>query len=84
MHELGIANSILEAVETEMRPHPGARAVKIGVTVGALSGVDRDSLAFCFQAIVKGTPFESLALDVRDAAADELELNSLELEEPEP
>jgi len=84
MHELGIANSILEAVETEMRPHPGARPVKIGVTVGALSGVDRDSLAFCFQAIVKGTPLEALALEVHDAPADELELTCLELEEPEP
>jgi Zn finger protein HypA/HybF involved in hydrogenase expression len=82
MHELGIANSILEAVETEMRPHPGARAVKIGVTVGALSGVDRDSLAFCFEAITKGTPLETLQLDLRDAAADELELSYLELEEP--
>ena len=84
MHELGIANSILEAVETEMRPHPGARAVRIAVTVGALSGVDRDSLAFCFEAIVKGTPFELLALDLKEAAADELQLTCLELEEPTP
>jgi hydrogenase nickel incorporation protein HypA/HybF len=84
MHELGIANSILEAVKTEMRPHPGARAVRIAVTVGALSGVDRDSLAFCFEAIVKGTPFELLALDLKEAAADELQLTCLELEEPTP
>jgi hydrogenase nickel incorporation protein HypA/HybF len=84
MHELGIANSILEAVETEMRPHPGARALRIAVTVGALSGVDRDSLAFCFEALVKGTPFELLALDLKEAAADELQLTCLELEEPTP
>jgi hydrogenase nickel incorporation protein HypA/HybF len=84
MHELGIANSILEAVETEMRPHPGARALRIAVTVGAFSGVDRDSLAFCFEAIVKDTPFATLALDLKEAAADELELTCLELEEPTP
>ncbi len=84
MHELGIANSILEAVKTELQPHPGARPVRIAVTVGALSGVDRDSLAFCFEAIVKGTPFELLALDLKEAAADELELTCLELEEPTP
>jgi Zn finger protein HypA/HybF involved in hydrogenase expression len=84
MHELGIANSILEAVETEMRPHPGARALRIAVTVGALSGVDRDSLAFCFEVIVKDTPFAALTLDLREAAADELELTCLELEEPTP
>jgi hydrogenase nickel incorporation protein HypA/HybF len=84
MHELGIANSILEAVQTEMRPHPQARAVKIGVTIGAYSGVDRDSLAFCFEAITRGTPFESLILDLHDAPADELKLSQLELEEPGP
>jgi hydrogenase nickel incorporation protein HypA/HybF len=84
VHELGIANSILEAVQTEMLPHPGARAVKIGVTVGAFSGVDPDSLAFCFEVLTKGTPFESLVLDLRTAAADELELSQLELEEPSP
>lgn len=84
MHELGIANSILEAVETELRPHPGARAVKIGVTVGAMSGVDRDSLAFCFEVITKGTPFEPLVLDLQEAAADELVLSYLELEESTP
>ena len=84
MHELGIANSILDAVKTEMQPHPGARALRIAVTVGALSGVDRDSLAFCFEALVKDTPFARLALDLREAAADELELTCLELEEPTP
>jgi len=84
MHELGIANSILEAVEAEMRPHPGARALRIAVTVGALSGVDRDSLEFCFGALTKGTPFETLALDLKEAAADELQLTCLELEEPTP
>jgi Zn finger protein HypA/HybF involved in hydrogenase expression len=67
-----------------MRPHPGARALRIAVTVGALSGVDRDSLAFCFEALVKGTPFELLALDLKEAAADELQLTCLELEEPTP
>jgi len=84
MHELGIANSILEAVEAEMRPHPGARAVRIAVTVGALSGVDRESLEFCFEAITRDTPFAALKLDLREAERDELELTCLELEEPTP
>jgi Zn finger protein HypA/HybF involved in hydrogenase expression len=82
MHELGIANSILEAVQTELRLHPGASAVKIGVNVGPLAGVERDSLAFCFEAITQGTPFAGLVLDLREGAADELQLSYLELEEP--
>jgi len=82
MHEVGIANSILDAVRTEMLPHAGARPVKVAVKVGAMSGVDRDSLSFCFEAITRGTLFESTILAVEDAPADELELTYLELEEP--
>jgi Zn finger protein HypA/HybF involved in hydrogenase expression len=44
--------------------------------------VDRDSLSFCFEAITRGTLFESTILAVEDAPADELELTYLELEEP--
>ena len=82
MHEIGIAESILQAVRTEMEPHAGARPVRVAVRVGAMSGVDRDSLAFCFEAITKGTEFEALVLALEEAPADELELSSLELEEP--
>jgi hydrogenase nickel incorporation protein HypA/HybF len=82
MHEVGIANSILDAVRTEMQPHAGARPVKVAVKVGAMSGVDRDSLSFCFEAITRGTLFETMTLAIEDALADELELSYLELEEP--
>jgi hydrogenase nickel incorporation protein HypA/HybF len=82
MHEIGIAESILDAVRTEMKPHAGARPVKVAVKVGAMSGVDRDSLAFCFEAITRETPFESMILELEAAPADELELSYLELEEP--
>ena len=58
-----------------MLPYGGARPVKVAVKVGAMSGVDRDSLSFCFEAITKGTLFESLILAIEDAPADELELS---------
>jgi hydrogenase nickel incorporation protein HypA/HybF len=82
MHEVGIAESILDAVRTEMRPHAGARPIKVTVKVGAMAGIDRDSLSFCFEAITRATLFESMTLVIEDAAADELELTYLELEEP--
>ncbi|HUB77354.1 MAG TPA: hydrogenase maturation nickel metallochaperone HypA [Bryobacteraceae bacterium] len=82
MHEIGIAASIVEAVRTEMRPYNDTRPVKVVVKVGAMSGVDRDSLSFCFQAITRGTLFEGLTLSIEDTPADELELSRLELEEP--
>lgn len=62
MHELGIANSVLEAVRAEAQQHPGARVLRVGVRVGELAGVDPDALNFCFESLVKGTEFELLAL----------------------
>jgi len=64
MHELSIANSLLDAVRAEAAGRPGARFVKIGVRVGELSGVSPDSLGFCFESLVRGTDLEPLALDI--------------------
>ena len=63
MHEVGIANSILEAVRTEAAPHAPARATKVGVKIGEMAGIDANSLAFCFEALVKGSDLEPLELE---------------------
>jgi hydrogenase nickel incorporation protein HypA/HybF len=64
MHELGIASSILDYVQTEARRHPDVRITKVGVKIGELAGVDVDSLQFGFEAIVKDTEWEGLVLAV--------------------
>jgi len=64
MHELGIAESILERVKQESARRNGAHACKVGVRIGELSGVDPAALSFGFEALVKDTPFESLALEI--------------------
>jgi Zn finger protein HypA/HybF involved in hydrogenase expression len=54
------------------------------VTIGsesALAGVDRDSLSFCFQALVQDTDLASARLAIEGAARDELDITWLELEE---
>ena len=64
MHELGIASSILEAVQKEALRHEGVRISKVGVKIGELAGVDVDSLQFGFECIVKGTEWDGLVLEV--------------------
>lgn len=64
MHELGIANSIFQAIQTEARSRPGARVVKVGLLIGELSGVDPEALRFSFDSLVKDTPFEPLPLEI--------------------
>ena len=65
MHELSIAESILAAVRKELAGHPGARPIRVGLRIGELAAVDVDSLTFCFEAVVKGTEWETLQLDAR-------------------
>ena len=64
MHEMGIAESILAAVEAEMARHAGARAARVGVRVGELSAVEPDSLRFCFEVLVKDTAHEGLRIEI--------------------
>ncbi len=68
MHEMGIASSILGGVEAELQRHPGNRAIKVGVRIGELSGVDPDALSFAFEALTIDTDFAGLALDIEYVA----------------
>ena len=52
MHEMSIVMSVLDTVQDEVRKHPGSRATKIGLRIGEWSGVDQESLRFCFDSLV--------------------------------
>jgi len=55
MHEMGIATSVLDAAQNEAKRHPGSKLLKVGLRIGEWSGVDPDSLRFCFEALVLGS-----------------------------
>ncbi|MGB9233666.1 MAG: hydrogenase maturation nickel metallochaperone HypA [Terriglobales bacterium] len=65
---MGIANSILEGVTKELQRRPGSRAVKVGVRVGELAGVDPDALSFAFEALTIDTELAGLTLDIEYVA----------------
>jgi hydrogenase nickel incorporation protein HypA/HybF len=64
MHELSIANSILNIVlkEIDTKNLPAVKA--IGIKIGALSGILADSLEFGFDAIKIGTTLEQTRLQI--------------------
>jgi hydrogenase nickel incorporation protein HypA/HybF len=62
MHELSIASAILDTVRKEKEKRPGVRVSKVGVRIGALSGVEPEALSFGFGALVQGTDLDPLAL----------------------
>ncbi len=61
---MGIANSVLEAVRTEMVRYPGTYPCKVGVRIGEMAAIDQDALRFCFEAMVHETDLESVALEI--------------------
>ena len=64
MHELSIAQSILEAVQAEAGRRPDARICKVGLRVGELAGLDPESLRFGFEILVRETELDGLQLEI--------------------
>jgi hydrogenase nickel incorporation protein HypA/HybF len=64
MHEMGIAQSILDIVEQEMARHGATRLTTIRLVIGEFTAVVPESLSFCFEVITKDTPFEGVKLEM--------------------
>ncbi len=64
MHELGIASSILDTLTSEAEKRPGTRLLAVGLRIGEVSGINPESLEFCFQCLVKDTPLETIGLEI--------------------
>jgi len=56
MHEMSIVTSVLDTARDEAAKHAGSRVSKIGLRIGEWSGVDRESIRFCFDALVSSDP----------------------------
>jgi len=50
MHELSLAESVVQIVEETARRNGGTRVSSVTLEVGALAGVEIDALRFCFDA----------------------------------
>lgn len=64
MHELAIAQAIVDRARTASERNGGGRVLKIGLRIGEISGVEPDALSFGIEVLCKGTALEGLALEV--------------------
>ena len=64
MHEMSIAENIVEIVDDATRGNAGI-VEQVFVDVGTLVAVVPDSLEFCYAAITAGTPLERSRLVIR-------------------
>ena len=61
---MGIANSVVEAVKTEMERYPGMYPREVGLRIGEMAAIDQDALRFCFDAIILETDLALLELGI--------------------
>ena len=64
MHELSIAQGIVDIVGQYVPREQYATVRLVRVRVGDLAGVVPDSLAFCFTAVTAGTPLAASSLEI--------------------
>lgn len=65
MHEMSLAEGILQIVEDAARNQGFSRVKEVRLEIGALSGVEVEALSFCLDVVLKG--------GVADGARVELE-----------
>lgn len=66
MHEIGIANSIIEAGQAEAARRTGSKLVRVGIRIGVLSGVNNDALRFAFTALTQGTELDTVDFEIQN------------------
>jgi hydrogenase nickel incorporation protein HypA/HybF len=68
MHEMSIAQSVLDIIVQETQNHNVKRVLSVALKVGELSAVETESLRFCFELLTQGTVAEGAQLDIERVA----------------
>ncbi|HOX90129.1 MAG TPA: hydrogenase maturation nickel metallochaperone HypA [Burkholderiaceae bacterium] len=64
MHEMSLAQSIVEIVERTAAANGGGRVSAVRLEIGALSHVEVEALRFCFDAVTRGGAAEGARLEL--------------------
>jgi hydrogenase nickel incorporation protein HypA/HybF len=64
MHEMSIAESLVDLIGDEARKQGFSRVRRIRVKVGALGHVEPAALLFCFDVVAQGSAAEGAKLDL--------------------
>lgn len=66
MHELSIAEGVLQVVEAQLTASGATRVHTLTLAVGALSGVVPEALRFAWSAVARGTACEGATLLIEE------------------
>ena len=65
MHEMSIAQSILDIVDEYMTKENGRKLTEVAIEVGELTAVVPDSLTFCYEALVENSPYRDSKIHIK-------------------
>lgn len=80
MHEIGVAQGMLDRALKEAVDSGAARVTSMQIKLGDASGIEADHLRFCLEALVKGTAAETARIDIEELKGNNIYLHSLEVE----
>ncbi len=64
MHEMSLAEGMLQVIEDHARREGFSRVTQVRLEIGRLSGVEPESLRFCFDAVTRGSLAEGADLEI--------------------
>jgi len=64
VHELGIANEILDVALSEAGRNAAKKVTSIRLRVGVLRAIEAGNLSFLFEHLARGTPAEGALLEI--------------------
>lgn len=70
MHEMSIAKGILDIVLDTAQDYSASAIHQVNLLVGKMSGIEPDSLHFCFDAVTKGTIAEGARLNIQETSIE--------------
>lgn len=66
MHEMSIAEGVVQVLEEQAREQSYSRVKHVWLEIGPLAAVEQDALRFCFDAVTRNTLAEGALLDIID------------------
>ena len=64
MHEMSLAEGIVQLVEDAVRAEGCARVRAVWLEIGQLAAVEKESLCFCFDAVTRDTVLDGARLEI--------------------
>ncbi len=69
MHELSIAQSIVELVEKEATAAGASKIIKVELDIGSMAGVELGALEFAWEVVIRDTIVENAVLQINNIPA---------------